>query len=109
MSTTAAAEGAIPEVRGIICYGFPLHPPGKPGIERAAHLARVPVPILFLQGDRDEFAEPELREVYTKLPRAKVHIIRGGDHSFAVLKSSGRKAPEVMAELVQETVSFVSG
>lgn len=107
MSTTGAAEGAIPQASGLICFGFPLHPPGELGTKRAEHLTQVKIPILFLQGDRDEFAElPLLKGVLEKLPKAKLHVIRGGDHGFAVLKSSGRKAGEVMDELVAESAKF---
>src|SRR6202008_3138848 len=60
MSSQAQAAAAMPGVRGLVFVGFPLHPAGKPGIERAAHLARVKLPMLFLQGTRDELAELSL-------------------------------------------------
>ena len=72
MSTMAAAAGLLPEVRGLVCFGFPLHAAKKPSTERAAHLAAVPVPVLFLQGTRDALAEPDLmRETAATLPRAQ--------------------------------------
>jgi predicted alpha/beta-hydrolase family hydrolase len=107
MTTTAAAEGALSGVQGLINFGYPLHPPDAPGTKRAEHLSKVNVPMLFLQGDRDEFARLDLlNEVCGKLPRAKVHIVKGGDHGFGVLKRSGRKPDEVMAELVGEAARF---
>lgn len=84
---TASAKG-LSEVRGLAFLGFPLHPPGKPGIERAAALDAVRQPMLFLQGTRDEFADLTLlRQVLHRLgPRASLHLVEGGDHS------SGRRA-----------------
>ncbi len=109
MTSTAQAEAPLPGVHGLVFFGFPLHPPGRPGIERAEHLARVRVPMLFLQGTRDEFAQPELlRQVTGKLePLATVHPVEDGDHSFAVLKRSGRTAEEVWTELIDTTVVWI--
>ncbi|PWU22379.1 MAG: alpha/beta hydrolase [Bdellovibrio sp.] len=110
MTTTAAAAGLLAGIEGIICYGFPLHPPGRPGVERAKHLAQVPVPMLFLQGTRDELTDLKLmREVCSKLPRAKLKIIEGADHGFGVLKRSGRTSEDVMNELVDESMRFATG
>jgi len=102
MTSTAAAAEPLAGVRGIIFLGFPLHAPGQPGTSRAEHLARVTVPMLFLQGTRDEFAElARLRPVIKSLgKRATLHLVEGGDHSFRVLKRSGRTDDEVMGELV---------
>ena len=88
MTSTAQAEEPLPGVRGLAFLGFPLHPPGKPGIERAAHLERVGVPMLFLQGTGDDFARLDLlRPVVEGLgPRAALHLVEGGDHSFKVPK-----------------------
>jgi len=101
MTSTAASEGGLPGVRGLVFFGFPLHAPGKPGVERADHLARVEAQMLFLQGDRDKLAELErLRPVVDALgPRARLHVVLGGDHSFHVLKRSGRSDEEVLDEL----------
>jgi len=89
-------------VRGLVFLGFPLHPPGRPDDKRAEHLAQVRIPMLFLQGDRDEFADLTLlRPVVQRLgERATLHLVEGGDHSFHVLKRSGRTDAEVMGELV---------
>lgn len=102
MTSNAAAEEPLPGVRGIVFFGFPLHPPGKPSIERAEHLVKVNVPMLFLQGTRDEFAEMSLlKPVVKKLGKpATLHIIDGADHSFHVLKSSGRTDGDVLNEIV---------
>ena len=101
MTSTAQADQPLSGVRGLAFLGFPLHPPGRPAIARGEHLSRVSVPLLFLQGTRDEFAELELlRSVLEPLgKRATLHLVDGGDHSFKVLKRSGRTDTSVMAEL----------
>jgi len=103
MTSTAAAEAPLPGVRGLAFVGFPLHPPGQPGTARAEHLARVTVPMLFLQGTRDEFAElPLLEPVVAGLgARAKLHVVEGANHSFAVPKKSGRGLSDVLDELAR--------
>ena len=102
MTSTAQAEAPLPGVRGLLFLGFPLHPRGRPDDKRAEHLAQVRVPMLFLQGDRDEFADLTLlRPVVQRLgERATLHLVEGGDHSFHVLKRSGRTDADVMTELV---------
>jgi len=89
-------------IRGIIFYGFPLHPPGKPSIERAAHLKDVKVPMLFLQGTRDELATWDLIEsVCSSLPLAKLVKIEGANHAFKAGKQ------DIMKRLVMETKDWV--
>ena len=104
------AEAPLPGVRGLVFLGFPLHPPGRPGDSRAEHLARVQIPMLFLQGDRDEFANLKLlKPVVSGLgERATLHLVEGGDHSFHVLKPSGRTDAEVMGELVDAIAAWTS-
>jgi predicted alpha/beta-hydrolase family hydrolase len=111
MTSTAAAELALPGVRGIVFLGFPLHPPGKPDTKRAEHLRDLTLPMLFLQGTRDDFAQLDLLEpVVNRLAnRATLHLIAGGDHSFRVQKSAGRSNDEVMTELVQAIVNWGGG
>ena len=111
MTSTAQAEDALPGVRGLVFLGFPLHPPGRPDDKRAAHLAQVRIPMLFLQGDRDEFADLKLLRPMVKQlgERATLHLVEGGDHSFHVLKRSGRTDVEVMAELVATIVAWTAG
>ncbi|HEV8574502.1 MAG TPA: alpha/beta fold hydrolase [Dehalococcoidia bacterium] len=92
---------------GLVFLGYPLHPPGKPERIRDAHLTRISVPMLFLQGTRDPFATPELlRRTIGSLPRARLVEIEDGDHSFKV---RGRSTADVTAELVEAIDSFVGG
>jgi predicted alpha/beta-hydrolase family hydrolase len=111
MTSTAQAEAPLPGVRGLVFLGFPLHPPGRPDDQRAEHLAAVRIPMLFLQGDRDEFADLKLlRPVVKRLgKRATLHFVEGGDHSFHVLKRSGRTDGDVMGELVESIVEWTAG
>jgi len=111
MTSTAQADAPLPGVRGLVFLGFPLHPPGKPGTTRAEHLGRVAVPMLFLQGTRDEFAQPDLlRGVLAGLaPRASLSLVDGGNHSFAVPKASGRSAADVIAGLADAAAAWIAG
>jgi len=111
MTSTSQAEEPLPGVRGLVFLGFPLHPPGRPGDSRAEHLALVQLPMLFLQGDRDEFADLKLLNPVVKQlhERATLHLVKGGDHSFHVLKRSGRTDAGVMAELVETIVAWTAG
>ena len=86
MTSAAAAAEPLAGVVGIAFLGFPLHPPGKPGDERGDHLFNVTVPMLFLQGTRDEFAELELIEPLVKRlgRRATIHLVDQANHSFRV-------------------------
>lgn len=108
MTSTAQAEAPLPGVHGIAFLGFPLHPPGQPGTTRAEHLSRVKVPLLFLQGTRDEFAHLDLlRPVVDGLgSKATLRQIEGGDHSFKV---RGRSPSEVMAQLADEVATWAAG
>ena len=110
MTSRAAAAAPLEGVAGIAYLGFPLHPAGQPGISRAEHLAKVSVPLLFLQGTRDTLAElPLLRPVVDKLgARATLHIVEHADHMFHVLKKSGRTDEQVLDELA-DTVAAWSG
>jgi uncharacterized protein len=103
MTSTAQAQAPLPGVRGLAFLGFPLHPPGRQGTARAEHLERVGVPMLFLQGTRDAFADLALlRRVVGRLgARATLHLVEGGDHSFRVPKRTGRTDAQVLAELAQ--------
>ena len=108
MTSQAAARGLLDGVSGLVFFGFPLHPPKRPSTKRAEHLSDVRVPMLFLQGARDEFAELSLlRPIVEKLGRlADLEIIEGADHSFHVLKSSGRTDQEVLRDLVKRTIAW---
>ena len=109
MSSLAASQAPLPNVRGIVFFGFPLHPPGKLSTERAEHLFKVEVPMLFLQGPRDNLATPELLEPIVKKlgKRATLHMVAGADHSFKVLKSSGRTDKEVLEELAATAAAWM--
>jgi predicted alpha/beta-hydrolase family hydrolase len=109
MTSLAAAEEPLPDVRGLVFLGFPLHPAGRPGSERAAHLAQVELPMCLLQGTRDRLADLDLlRPVCAALgPRAALHVSEGADHSFRVLKRSGRSDAEVLDEIGAATAAFV--
>lgn len=108
MATTALADGLAPDARGVVLFGFPLHPSGEPATKRGDHLARVAVPMLFLQGTRDDLAElPLMRDVTNKLPLARLHVVEGADHGFDVLKKSGRSADDVLTELASAVRAFI--
>jgi predicted alpha/beta-hydrolase family hydrolase len=102
MTSQAQAQAPLPNVLGLAFVGFPLHPAGKRGVERAAHLRQVAVPMLFLQGTRDELAHLDLlRPIVEGLSRTTLHIVDDADHSFHVRKKSGRGDAEVLTELAQ--------
>jgi uncharacterized protein len=109
MTSQTQALEPLPDVRGLVFFGFPLHPAGKPSIERAAHLADVKVPMLFLQGTRDELAELTLLEpVVGKLAeRATLLKLEHADHAFHVPAKSGRKDSEVLAEMLDATAAWM--
>jgi predicted alpha/beta-hydrolase family hydrolase len=108
MATRAQAQAALPDVRGLVAFGFPLHPAGKPEKrgDRADHFARVQVPQLILQGERDALGTPvELAPHLAPLGRAvRLHIVPGADHAFA---TRGKKPPQVLTELARVTRDFV--
>lgn len=110
MTTTAASLQKIPSIRGIVCFGFPLHPAKQPATIRAEHLEHVTTPTLFIQGTRDELADLDLIKHVVDKHRdtIKLHMIVGADHSFGVLKSSGRTGKEVLHEVVQACREFCS-
>ena len=101
MTSLAAAEAPLPGVRGLVFFGFPLHPAERPSTERADHLDKIQLPMLFLQGDRDKLADLELlRPVCARLgDPGQLHVVPDADHSFHVPKRSGRTDEEVLAEL----------
>ena len=110
MTSQAQSRDPLPGVRGLVFLGFPLHAPGRPGDRRAEHLNDVTVPMLFLQGTRDALADLDLiKEVTNRLgPRATLHVLEGGDHSFKVLKRSGRKSEDVVDELAEAIAGWGS-
>jgi uncharacterized protein len=108
MASQAAAQGLLADVKGLVFFGFPLHPPNRPGTKRAEHLAKVSLPMLFLQGTRDTLADLTLlRPICANLgSRATLHVIPEADHSFHVLKKAGKTDAQVMKELAQTTASW---
>jgi uncharacterized protein len=106
-SQLLAKEPGLP-VKGLAFVGFPLHQPNRPSRTRAAHLFDVVHPMLFVQGTRDALADLELiSEVTRELgARARLHVIEGADHSFGVLKKSGRTAADVQAEIARVIMEF---
>jgi uncharacterized protein len=108
MTSTAAAEAPLPGVRGIVFYGFPLHPAGRPSVERAEHLDRVAVPMLFLQGSSDALAELHLLQpVVERLGgRAALHVFKGADHSFKTPKRLGVTEGQLLYEAAQLVRAF---
>jgi uncharacterized protein len=111
MTSQAAAEELLKGVRGLVFFGFPLHPPNRPGTKRAEHLAKVTLPMLFLQGTRDTLADLNLlKPICAKLDkRATLHVIETADHSFHVLKKSGKNDEEVLRELAETTAEWAEG
>jgi hypothetical protein len=109
MTSRAAADGGLEPVRGLVFLGFPLHPPGRPGTERADHLPRVGLPMLFLQGTRDAFADLVLlRPVCAALgDSATLHVIEGADHSFRVPRGSGLREGDVLDELADVSAAWM--
>ena len=108
MASQAAAQQLLAGVGGLVFFGFPLHPPNKPGTKRADHLPKVPMPMLFLQGTRDTLADLKLlRPVCAKLgKRALLHVVESADHSFHVLKRSGTNDEAVLRELAKKVASW---
>ena len=111
MTSQAAAQHPLEGVRGLVFFGFPLHAPKQQGTKRADHLAKVTIPMLFLQGTRDALADLKLlRPICAKLSsRATLHSIEGADHSFHVLKSSGKTDEQVLRELAETAASWAEG
>jgi predicted alpha/beta-hydrolase family hydrolase len=98
MTSQAQAAAPLPGVVGLVFLGFPLHPAGKPSIERAQHLAAIRIPMLFVQGTRDEMADVSLIEstVGALGAQATLHWVQDGDHSFRVPARSGRDPSQVL-------------
>jgi len=110
MTSQAQAESPLPGVWGLVFFGFPLHPAGKPSDERAAHLSDVAVPMLFLQGTRDALADKTLLQAVVKRlgARATLELVPDADHSFHVPAKSGRKDAEVMGGMLDVVAGWVA-
>jgi len=104
MSSQLLAANNNMNVKGIIFYGFPLHPAGKPSVDRAEHLKQITIPMLFLQGTRDTLATwSMMQEVCSSLPTAQLVEIEGADHSF----KAGKK--DTLKILTEETNNWIEG
>jgi predicted alpha/beta-hydrolase family hydrolase len=111
MTSAAQAASPLPDVRGLVFLGFPLHPAGKPSDERGTHLSAVQIPMLFLQGTRDELADESLlKALAARLgARATLRLFDDADHSFHVPARTGRKDSEIRAELADAFAAWVEG
>ena len=109
MSSQAQAASPLPGVRGLVFLGFPLHPPGRPSEERGKHLLEVKIPMLFMQGTRDEFANSQLlqRLIEQLGARATLKLFQDGDHSFHVPARTGRSDSQVRAEMLDALAAWV--
>ena len=110
MTSQAQAKDPLPGVRGLVFVGFPLHPAGKPAIDRAEHLSKIKLPMLFLQGTRDELAEPELiRGVVAGLGAlATLELVDAADHSFHVRARSGGNDAQARDAMLDATVAWMA-
>jgi predicted alpha/beta-hydrolase family hydrolase len=110
MTSQAQAASPLASVRGLVFLGFPLHPPGKPTNERAAHLFDVQIPMLFLQGTRDDLANLDLMEPLCQQlgGRATLKLFQDADHSFHLPARTGRKDSEVRAELLDALAAWIA-
>jgi predicted alpha/beta-hydrolase family hydrolase len=110
MASQAQAIEALPGVKGLAFIGFPLHPAGKPSAERAEHLREVKIPMLFLQGTRDELAQLELLQPLIDHLGARVtlKLLQDADHSFHVPARTGRKDAEVRAEMLDALATWIA-
>jgi len=107
MTTHAAAEGKL-DPAGLVLYSFPLHAAGKPGVDRAAHLERIGLPMLFVSGTRDALAERALLEPLVRsLPRAELHLLDTADHGYRTRRSERESDEDVFDELARATRRFV--
>jgi predicted alpha/beta-hydrolase family hydrolase len=109
MTSQAQAAEPLPGVLGLAFLGFPLHPAGKPSQDRAKHLSDVAVPMLFLQGTRDALAELDQLEPVVKSlgRRATLTLFADADHSFHVPARTGRKDPEVRADMLDAMAAWI--
>jgi len=109
MTSQAQAEGALPQVRGLIFLGFPLHPAKQPSQKRAEHLAQVSCPMLFLQGTRDELADMALMHTVAERlgERATLQWFEDADHAFHVRARSGRTDQQVLGSMLDAIVAWM--
>jgi predicted alpha/beta-hydrolase family hydrolase len=110
MTSQTQAIAPLVRVHGLVFFGFPLHPAGKPSTTRAEHLQDIRCPLLFLQGSRDTLADLALlRGLMPTLPTAQLHLVDGADHTFHVPARSGRSDADVVEELAERTAGWMAG
>lgn len=109
MTSQAQAIEPLSGVKGLAFLGFPLHPAGKPSAGRAEHLRELKIPLLFLQGTRDELAKLDLLQPVIKQlgARATLKLLQDADHSFHVPARTGRKDAEVRAEMLDALATWI--
>jgi uncharacterized protein len=109
MTSQAQAQAALAGVRGLMFLAFPLHPAGRPGTDRAAHLRDVGIPMLFIQGTRDELADLELlRPLVQSLgAQATLHVLQNADHSFHVAARSGRNDAQIRDDALDAACAWL--
>jgi hypothetical protein len=109
MTSQAQAASPLPGVRGLVFLGFPLHPAGRPSDQRAKHLFTVQIPMLFIQGTRDQLADLQLLQPLAGElgARATLKLFQDADHSFHVPARTGRKDSEVMAEMADAVADWI--
>jgi predicted alpha/beta-hydrolase family hydrolase len=110
MTSQAQAKTALPGVRGLAFFAFPLHPAGKPGVDRADHLRDVTIPMLFLSGSHDTLAElPLLKGVVGGLgERAMLHLLEHADHSFHAPAKTGVKDADLLADALRTAADWMT-
>jgi predicted alpha/beta-hydrolase family hydrolase len=110
MASMFLAEGDVPEARGVVYLGYPLHPPGKPDQLRSDHLPDVPVPQLFVQGSKDALCDlRRLAPVLARIgPAARLTVVEGGDHSLVVKKTRPLEGTEVWLDEVRAFIREVT-
>lgn len=103
---THLGAGGLGSLAGLVVFGYPLHPPGKPDTLRTGHLAAITTPLLIIQGERDTFGTPaELRPAVEAMSApVEVHVVSGGDHSLAV---KGRPRDDVLAEVLDVACAWI--
>jgi predicted alpha/beta-hydrolase family hydrolase len=107
-SQVAAGEHA--PIAGLVCLGYPLHPPGRPQQRRDAHLPAIAEPMLFVQGSRDAFGTAdEIRALLPRLRAAELYEVAGGDHSFKVTGRPGTRPDDVLAEIMDRVAGWMIG
>jgi len=110
MTSKAAAENRLGDVKGLVYFAFPLHQPGNPDIKRAEHLPSITIPMLFISGTRDALAELDLlRPVIQSLgERATLHLLDTADHSYKILKRTRESKEDVFVEMARITREWIN-